>query len=104
MGAGIGRAAASGDELERGRSVVICTYQRAASLLRCLGSLQGQLRSSDEVLIVDASDGASTEDAIRGSSVADSIGAPFRYFRVRGRYQGLTRQRNFALDRVFPTS
>ena len=55
-------------ELERGRSVVICTYQRAASLLRCLGSLQGQLRSSDELLIVDASDGASTEDAIRAQA------------------------------------
>ena len=87
-------------ELGRGRSVVICTYQRAVSLLRCLGSLRGQLRSSDELVIIDASVEDRSEQAIRGAEIASSISAPFRYFRVTGRYRGLTRQRNFALDRV----
>lgn len=87
-------------ELERGRAVVICTYERPASLIRCLESLREQLGASDELVVVDASAGAASEDAIRGSDIAPSMVASFRYFRVTGRYRGLTRQKNFALARV----
>jgi GT2 family glycosyltransferase len=89
-----------GAELRPGRSVVICTYERAASLVRCLASLREQLEQADELVVVDASASSATEDAICGADIAAAIQAPCRYFRVTGRYRGLTRQRNFALDRV----
>jgi GT2 family glycosyltransferase len=62
--------------------------------------MREQLEPSDEVVVVDASAGAATENAIREGHIAAAMVASFRYFRVAGSYRGLTRQRNFALDRV----
>jgi len=86
--------------LRRGCSVVICTYERASSLMRCLDSLRKQTLRPDQVLIVDASQDARTEAAVRGDERLGDIASGVSYFRVSGRFRGLTRQRNFALERA----
>lgn len=86
------------DELRAGTTVVICTYRRPQSLRRCLGSFMGTLGASDEVIVVDASDNADSERAVRECLEETPISAGVRYYRVDGKLRGLTRQRNFALD------
>jgi GT2 family glycosyltransferase len=92
--------AAGHEELTRGCSVVVCTYLRPQSVLRCLESVKRQVRRPDEVLIVDASPNARTQESLESDT--DSFGEtlPLRYFRVSEAKRGLTRQRNFALGRV----
>lgn len=76
--------------------MIVCTYRRPESLLRLLGALRVQTRPPDELLIVDGSPDAETEEAVR------SLGAfpGLAYFRVPPEHRGLTRQRNFGIERV----
>lgn len=84
-------------ELQTGVSVVICTYKRAASLGRLLHSLAGQTRKPDQLIVVDASPDAATEQVVREHSRTNALAGEVRYFRVAGPLKGLTRQRNFGL-------
>jgi GT2 family glycosyltransferase len=83
-----------------GVTVVICTYQRPDSTVRVLESLAAQERRPDAVLVVDASADERTCEAVRGFLSRDSSNIRLRYWHVDGADRGLTRQRNFALDRV----
>ena len=83
--------------LERGISVVVCTYRRPASVLRFLESLRVQRAACDQLIIVDASPDDATERALRDDADAPSLARSVLYFRVGGELRGLTRQRNFAL-------
>jgi len=83
--------------LMAGLTVAICTYKRAASVVRFLNSLWLQDRDPDELIIVDASPDNETEDEVlqrwhEGSPTTKKI-----YCRVGGDLRGLTRQRNLAL-------
>ena len=88
---------APADPLTRGVTVVICTYQRAASLARFLDSLVVQAPMPERVIIVDASRSVETERAVRDHDRLALAGSDVLYFRVAGPLRGLTRQRNFAL-------
>lgn len=80
----------------QGVSLVLCTYRRAASVARFLESVATQTRRTDELIVVDASPDAETEQAVRAQN---GLG-PVIYWRVREPLRGLTRQRNFGLDQV----
>ncbi len=88
------------DRVAEGFSVVVCTYKRSASLKRFLGSLAEQDCRATELIIVDASPDDSTEHLIKSYESTETLADSVKYFRVSGSLRGLTRQRNFALDRV----
>ena len=92
--------APGGSEMSQGVSVIVCTYQRAASMRRFLDSLAHQDRRAARLVIVDASPDDSTERMLAGQSDPAAWGGEVWYFRVAGPLRGLTRQRNFGLHWV----
>jgi GT2 family glycosyltransferase len=82
-----------------GLTVVICTYQRPESTIRVLNSIARQVRLPDATMIIDGSVDARTADAIAEWRSAN-LRQPIQYWHVDVSHRGLTRQRNFALDRV----
>lgn len=83
-----------------GPSIIVCTYQRANSLRRFLDSLAEQDSLPRKLVIVDASPRNESELVLRGFPSPHSLAECIQYFRVKGRYRGLTRQRNFGLNFV----
>ena len=81
----------------QGLAVVVCTYQRPASLSRFLESLAAQDRIPEQLIIVDASPGDETERLVGRYRSVERLARRVEYFRVAGPLMGLTRQRNFAL-------
>lgn len=73
-------------------SLIICTYRRSAPVRRLLAAVAAQTRRPDEVLVVDASVEADTEEAVRSLGVI--------YERVPPEERGLTRQRNWGIARA----
>jgi GT2 family glycosyltransferase len=98
--AGASAGAFREENLARGCSVVVCTYLRPQSLLRCLESVKNQRRRPDEILIVDASPTAETEELLQKNRRLFEVASRLLYYRVSEAKRGLTRQRNFALCRV----
>jgi GT2 family glycosyltransferase len=80
--------------------VVVCTYKRAASLRRFLDSLATQERKPDQFIIVDASPDDDTESMIQGYEDLHDLADTVQYFHVSKPHAGLTRQRNFAVEKV----
>jgi GT2 family glycosyltransferase len=78
-------------------TVAVCTYLRPESLARFLDSLASQSPVCDELVIVDASPGASSESTLSQAIVSRLLANQTTYVRVAGAYRGLTRQRNLAL-------
>lgn len=76
-------------------SLIICTYERATSLKKLLDSLKKQRLYPDEVLIVDGSISQDTETMLNDYQYEN-----LKYFRVDDENRGLTRQRNFGVERV----
>jgi len=97
---GAAPVAADGAPLRTGVTLVVCTFRRPASLGRLLSSVLEQSRLPDELIVVDASPDAETEAVANTHSVGPRLGAGWRYFRVGEPLRGLTRQRNFAVERV----
>jgi GT2 family glycosyltransferase len=93
-------APAPDDGLRPGCAVAICTYERPESLVRCLESVAGQDRRPDQVLIVDASHGAASVEAVSSWPGISTVAGSVALFRVGDRLRGLTKQRNFALARA----
>lgn len=76
-------------------TLIICTYNRPKPLLQLLQSVQEQTMYPDEILIIDGSENNDTETILKQN--------PFeklRYFLVSSQDRGLTRQRNFGIERV----
>jgi len=73
-------------------SLIVCTYRRPEPVRRLLEAVASQTRRPDEVLVVDASPEADTEEAVRGLGVI--------YERVPPEERGLTRQRNWGIARA----
>jgi GT2 family glycosyltransferase len=88
------------DDITPGITVVICTYQRPESTIRVLNSIATQSRMPDAILVIDASSDARTADAVTAWQANVGRNLPLQYWRVADAHRGLTRQRNFALDRV----
>jgi GT2 family glycosyltransferase len=80
-------------------SLVICTYMRPQSLLQLLRSVEGQTVYPDEILIIDGSTNRETEQLLQENQFANIC-----YFLVPENFRGLTKQRNYGLDRVASTS
>lgn len=87
----------SDDSIMQGCGVAVCTYKRAASLSRFLDSLATQRCRPDQLIIVDASPDAETEQSIRQRPDVENLAGRVLYFRVSDALKGLTRQRNYAL-------
>jgi len=84
-------------DLKPGLAVAVCTFQRPASLLTFLRSVEIQTRRPDQLLIIDASPGADSEAAVLQAEGASKWADEVIYIRVTGQLRGLTRQRNVAL-------
>jgi GT2 family glycosyltransferase len=76
-------------------SLIICTYMRPQSLLQLLQSVQGQTVYPDEILIVDGSTNQETELVLN-----ENLFKNLHYFAVPPVHRGLTKQRNFGIERV----
>jgi GT2 family glycosyltransferase len=76
-------------------SLIICTYMRPKPLLELLGSVKAQTCYPDEILIIDGSTNQETEQIISQNQF-DNL----QYFLVSQADRGLTRQRNFGIDKT----
>jgi GT2 family glycosyltransferase len=65
-----------------------------------LDSIAVQSRTPDATLIIDASTDGRTAEAVAAWRTRVNLRQSVQYWRVDGNNRGLTRQRNFALDRV----
>lgn len=68
---------------------------RSESLLQLLQSVQKQTLYPDEILIIDGSTNTETEEVLNRNQFHNLI-----YFAVPPEYRGLTKQRNFGIERV----
>ncbi len=76
-------------------SLIICTYMRPTPLLHLLQSVQGQTVYPDEILIVDGSNNNETRALLQENQFAN-----LHYFAVSPEHRGLTRQRNYGIEKV----
>ncbi len=76
-------------------SLIICTYMRPGPLRRLLESVMQQSLVPDEVLIVDGSTDEATQRML-----AEANFNMLSYFKVNARDRGLTKQRNFGIQKV----
>jgi GT2 family glycosyltransferase len=80
-------------------SLIVCTYRRATAVERLLQALAAQTRVPDETLVVDASPDDETQRVVEtliGSGGLPSLG----YFKAPPEHRGLTRQRNYGIERA----
>lgn len=76
-------------------SLVVCTYQRPVPLVTLLHSVAKQTKVPDEIIIVDGSLNTATQEALESNTYSG-----LQYFRVSPEHRGLTKQRNYGIDRV----
>ena len=76
-------------------SLVVCTYMRPKPLLNLLQSVQGQTLYPDEILIIDGSTNQDTALVLKGNQFKN-----LHYFLVPSAHRGLTKQRNYGIERV----
>jgi glycosyltransferase involved in cell wall biosynthesis len=76
-------------------TLIICTYMRSQALLQLLQSVQKQTLYPDEILIIDGSTNHETEIALQENHF-DKLS----YFLVPPTHRGLTKQRNYGIERV----
>ncbi|MFL6227697.1 MAG: glycosyltransferase family 2 protein [Pyrinomonadaceae bacterium] len=103
---GAARREVSGDDT---LSLVVCTYRRPHEVERLLRAIAVQTRMPDEMLIVDGSPDDETERVVRkfihesargGGNAVSDLGSGLKYFRVPPAERGLTRQRNYGVERA----
>jgi glycosyltransferase involved in cell wall biosynthesis len=80
-------------------SLIICTYQRPEALLKLLKSVQLQNLYPDQILVIDGSHDTSTGEALNPKEFPN-----LNYFKVDERERGLTKQRNYGIQKVAETS
>ena len=76
-------------------SLIICTYMRPKPLLQLLLSVQDQSLYPDEILIIDGSTNQETATILKENHFDNLL-----YFPVAPEQRGLTKQRNFGIERV----
>ncbi|MFV7236105.1 glycosyltransferase family 2 protein [Flavobacterium sp. ZB4R12] len=76
-------------------TLIICTYMRSQSLLHLLQSIQKQTVYPDEILIIDGSTNTETEIILQENHFIN-----LSYFLVPPTHRGLTKQRNYGIERV----
>ncbi|MBP6558199.1 MAG: glycosyltransferase family 2 protein [Flavobacterium sp.] len=80
-------------------TLIICTYMRPQPLLKLLQSVKQQTLYPNAILIVDGSKNDETQTMLN-QNVFENLS----YFLVTDKDRGLTRQRNFGINRVAATS
>jgi len=80
-------------------SLIICTYQRPAALINLMESVQEQLLAPDEILIIDSSPNDNSKNALQ-----EKFYPGLKYFKVGVDGRGLTKQRNFGIQKVSESS
>ncbi len=80
-------------------SLIICTYQRPEALLTLLKSVQLQSQYPDQILVIDGSLNNLTEDALKTTEFSN-----LNYYKVGEHERGLTKQRNFGIQKVVAIS
>ncbi len=76
-------------------SLVICTYMRPEPLLKLLNSVVKQSLYPTEILIIDGSINFETQKNLQKKSIKN-----LHYFKVEDKDRGLTKQRNFGIEKV----
>jgi GT2 family glycosyltransferase len=76
-------------------TLIVCTYNRPKPLLQLLQSVQEQTLYPNEILIIDGSENNETEIVVK-----QNVFKKLHYFMVSSTDRGLTRQRNFGIERV----
>lgn len=80
-------------------TLIVCTYQRPVPLLTLLKSIVKQTLFPDQILIIDGSKNDETRKELEGYSIKN-----LEYFKVEEDNRGLTKQRNFGIERVVTSS
>ncbi|RXG12319.1 GT2 family glycosyltransferase [Leeuwenhoekiella aestuarii] len=83
----------------RSFSLIICTYQRPQALVTLLKSVEKQRLYPDEILVIDASLDDQTAEVLNQKAIPK-----LKYFKVEEQDRGLTRQRNFGIEKLNPQS
>ncbi|KEZ93748.1 glycosyltransferase family 2 protein [Nonlabens ulvanivorans] len=76
-------------------SLIICTYMRPEPLTRLMESVMVQTQVPEEILIIDGSTDDETETRFR-----ESGNKIIKYYKVPPDHRGLTKQRNYGIERV----
>jgi len=76
-------------------SLIICTYQRPVALINLMDSILEQLLVPDEILIIDSSPNNNSKNALQEKHYPS-----LKYFKVGIEDRGLTKQRNFGIQKV----
>jgi GT2 family glycosyltransferase len=76
-------------------SLIICTYMRHKPLLQLLQSVQDQTVYPNEILIIDGSTNEETGIVLKENRFEE-----LKYFMVPAEFRGLTKQRNYGIERV----
>ncbi len=80
-------------------TLIVCTYQRPGPLLTLLGSVVKQSLFPYQILIIDGSKNDETRKELEVNSFKN-----LEYFKVGENNRGLTKQRNFGIERVATSS
>jgi glycosyltransferase involved in cell wall biosynthesis len=78
-------------------TLIVCTYQRAETLLCLLNSVKMQSMYPDAILIIDGSTDNTTEKLLN-----ENIFSKLTYYKVNPEDRGLTKQRNIGVGLVSP--
>lgn len=77
-------------------SLIVCTYMRPKSLYNLMKTIEKQTKIPDEVLIIDGS----TDDQTKRMIEQENFQINLIYYKVSDELRGLTRQRNYGVERV----
>lgn len=76
-------------------TLVICTYKRAQPLLKLLKSIENQVLYPSEIVIVDGSPDDETKIMLE-----ENLFSKLAYYKVSVEDRGLTKQRNFGIEKA----
>ncbi|CCG52683.1 Glycosyl transferase, group 2 family protein [Flavobacterium indicum GPTSA100-9 = DSM 17447] len=80
-------------------SLIICTYNRDEAIATLMHSIAKQTVYPEQIIIVDASLNSKTNDFFEKNQFKN-----IEYYNVDGENRGLTKQRNFGIQKVVATS
>ena len=86
-------------EKEMRFSLVICTYKRPEAINALLSSIQEQNIYPDEILVIDSS-----PDELTKNILINHEYPRLTYYKVEEEHRGLTKQRNYGIQKVAETS
>ena len=76
-------------------ALIVCTFQRPDPLLKLLKSVQLQDIYPNQIIIIDGSKNNATEEVLNNNLFEN-----LTYFKVKEQDRGLTKQRNFGIEKV----